>query len=195
MKAPFLVMLLATFLFVSCNPAQQSSSPDTDKTASVQAPSNTPEALCTPPEIIHNALVQFGDFMTDKGPGELRSKFRQAPLTGRSVVVDFEEGLPLYFRQYILSFSIPELRSHDKQTGQTICNARFTMTGLTVPSTGTSSVKITYNGMYRMFKSEGKSFIELSIDPTSKNFERIPEFYQQGNSPGSSTGEKPANKS
>jgi len=195
MKTLALVLVSVAFMFVACSPSQQSSSPPADKTAPASAPANSPEALCAIPDMIHTALVQFGDLMTEKGPQVLRSKIRQTPLTGRSLVIDYEDGPPMYFRQYILSFNIPELRSHDKQTGQTVCHARFTLTGLTVPNTGTSSVRITYAGMYRIFKSEGKTFLELSLDPSSKNTERISDLYQQDNNSSSSTGEKPVTKS
>lgn len=195
MKTISLVLFLVTLMLAGCNPAQQTSSPPHDKDAAGSVLPGSPDAICTPPDIIHTALLQFGDVMTEKGPQALRSKIRQAPLTGRSLVVEFEDGPPMYYRQYILSFSIPELRSHDKQTGQTMCHARFTMTGLTVPNTGTSSTKITYAGMYRIFKSEGKTFLELSLDSSSKNSELIPDLYRQDNKSSSSTGEKSGTKS
>lgn len=195
MKTMASVLVMVVLLLLGCNPAQQSSPPPAGKGAPASASTNSPDALCTPPEIIHTALMQFGDMMTEKGPQALRSKIRQTPLTGRSLVVEFEDGPPMYYRQYILSFSIPELRSHDKQTGQTMCHARFTMTGLTVPNTGTSSTRITYAGMYRIFKSEGKTFLELSLDQSSKNSELIPDLYRQDNKSSSSTGEKSGTKS
>ncbi len=179
MKASVLTLALAGFVLVACNPAQQSSPPPADKGAPASATANSPEALCTSPDTIHTALMQFGEMMTEKGPQSLRTKIRQTPLTGRSLIVDFEDGPPLYYRQYILSFSIPELRSHEKETGQTVCHARFTLTGLTLPNTGTSSTRTTYAGMYRIFKSEGKTFVELSLDPSSKSTEPIPDLYQQ----------------
>ena len=183
MKVFVLTLVLAAFVLVACNPAQQSSSPPAGKGAPASAQTNSPEALCTSPDTIQTALMQFGEMMTEKGPQFLRTKIRQAPLTGRSLIVDFEDGPPLYCRQYILSFSIPELRSHEKETGQTVCHARFTLTGLTLPNTGTSSTRTTYAGMYRIFKSEGKTFVELSLDPSSKSTETIPDRYQQiGNS-------------
>lgn len=179
MKVFVLALVLATFVLVACNPAQQGSSPPAGKGVTASAPANSPEALCTPLDIIHTALMQFGGMMTEKGPPSLRTKIHQSPLTGRSLVVDFEEGPPMYYRQYILSYSIPELRSHDKETGQIMCHARFVLTGLTLPNVGVSSIRTTYAGMYRIFKSEGKTFVELSLDPSSKNTETIPDRYQQ----------------
>lgn len=179
MKVSVLALVLAVFFLVACNPAQQSSSPPAGDGAPASASTNSPEALCTPPDIIHTALMQFGGMMTDKGPQSLRTKIQQTPLTGRSLVVDFEDGPPMYYRQYILSYSIPELRSHDKETGQVMCHARFALTGLSLPSAGVSSIRTTYAGMYRIFKSEGKTFVELSLDPSSKSTETIPDRYQQ----------------
>lgn len=183
MKAFVLTLVLAAFVLVACNPAQQNSTPPADNGVAASAPANSPEALCTPPDIIHTALMQFGEMMTERGPQSLRTKIRQTPLTGRSLVVDFEDGPPMYYRQYVLSYSIPELRSHDKETDQILCHARFSLTGLTLPSAGVSSIRTTYAGMYRIFKSEGKTFVELSLDPSSKRTETIPDRYQQaGNS-------------
>ncbi len=183
MKVFVTALVLAAFVLVACNPAQQSSTPPADKATPASAQANSPEALCTPPDIIHTALIQFGGIMTEKGPQSLRTKIRQTPLTGRSLVVDFEDGPPMYYRQYVLSYSIPELRSHDKETGQIMCHARFALTGLTLPSAGVSSIRTTYAGMYRIFKSEGKTFVELSLDPSSKSAETISDRYQQAGKP------------